>query len=404
MAKFTYTAKSRRNERVEGTIEGNSVSSAAQRLRSMGLFPVDILADSSGHSTAALEKVSLGKVRVCGLAEFTDQLANLFDSGVPLERALRVLEDQVSAPGLKCISAAIAESLCEGSSLAEALTAYPRVFTATYVNMVKVGEEAGTLPEMLKRLAKSLYDEHDLRSRIKAAMLYPVFLGCVGLGTVTVLVVYVIPKFHSFFASLESQLPLPTRLVIETSSILARVWPFLLAGGALAALFILRMLRNKNVRLTLSRLSVRMPLVGSLIRRSQAARLARTLGILLSHGVNILRAVAVTADTMSNAFIADKVRSAHRAIARGEKLYLSFSGSGLFPSALLQVMAIGQESGTLPQMLLKIADQYDKQTERQLKNFTTMLEPLMVLLVGAVVGFVVVSILMPIFRASALVQ
>jgi len=405
MPTFEYVAKAKPSEKLQGLIDADSIGSAAQRLRIQGLFPVRIEPKSVGKARPTVfERLGLKRVGPGALAEFTDQLANLLDAGVPLERALRLLGHQVSSPPLKRSVAQVTESVREGKSLTQALIVFPRIFPKTYVSMVRVGEEAGLLADMLRKLSKSLDEEYQLRSRLKAAMIYPIFLGCVGLGTVIVLTVWVIPKFSSFFASLEHQLPLPTRLVIEISSILARVWPLVLIAGALTGFFALRLLKIKTVRFAFDKLSLRIPVVGRLIVKSQLAQLMRTLGILLSHGVSVLTALSITGDTLSNSYIADQVYQACDRVARGEKLHECFSQNEVFPATMLGAVAVGEESGNLDQMLLRVSEQYEQQTERQIKALTSMIEPVMILVMGSIVGFVVVSMLMPIFKVSTLVQ
>ena len=405
MATFEYIAKAAPQETVEGTIDADSIGSAAHGLRTQGLFPIHIEPKSFAKSKLAVfERLGLRKVSSGTLAEFTDQFANLLDAGVPLERSLRLLEHQMSNRLLKKTVVEITESVRKGKPLAEALSAYPKIFSATYVSMIKVGEETGLLADMLRRLSKSLDEEYQLRSRLKAAMVYPIFLSCVGLGTVIVLMVWVIPKFSSFFVSLEHQLPLPTRLVIEISSILANIWPLVLIVGVLVVLFGLRLLKNKTVRLAFDKLCLYIPVAGGLIIKSQLAQLMRTLGILLSHGVNVLSALSIAGDTLSNKFIAEQVHKAYDGVSGGKKLHECFSNSQVFSPTVLGVMAVGQESGTLPQMFIRVSEQYEQQTERQIKALTSMIEPVMILVMGSIVGFVVVSMLMPIFKVSTLVH
>lgn len=405
MVTFEFIAKANPSEKVQGTIDADSIGSAAQRLRIQGLFPIHIEPKSFAKGgLIVFERLGLKRVGLSALAQFTEQFGSLLDAGVPLERALRLLEHQISTSLLKRTVAAIAESVREGKSLAEALSASPKIFSATYVSMVRVGEEAGLLADMLGRLAKSLDEEYQLRSRLKATMVYPVFLSCVGLGTVTVLMVWIIPKFSSFFASLEHQLPLPTRLVIEMSSILARAWPFALIAGALIVLFALRLLKIRTVRCAFDKFCLRTPVVGGLIIKSQLAQLMRTLGILLSHGVNMLSALSITGETLSNTYIADQVHKAYHQVAKGEKLHECFSEDRVFPATMLGVIAIGHETGNLPRMLLRVSEQYELQTERQIKALTSMIEPVMILVMGSIVGFIVVSMLMPIFKVSTLVH
>jgi type II secretory pathway component PulF len=405
MATFQYIAKSNPQEKVEGTIDADSINYAAHCLRFQGLFPIHIEPKPSAKNRpSVLERAGLKRVSAGILAEFTDQFAGLLDVGVPLERALKLLERQISNSLLKRTMAEITQSVRQGKPLAQALSVYPKIFPATYINMVRVGEEVGLLADMLRRLAKLLDEDYQLRSKLKAAMVYPIFLGCVGLGTVIVLMVWVIPKFSSFFTSLEHQLPLPTRLVIEISSILARAWPFLLIIGLLIVLSGLRLLKIKTVRFSFDRFCLRIPVVGGLIIKSQLAQLMRTLGILLSHGVNILGALNIIGNTLSNKFIANEVHKACDGIAKGERLHECFSEKRIFPVTMLGVIAIGQESGSLPQMLLRVSEQYEQQTERQIKALTSMIEPVMILIMGSIVGFVVVSMLMPIFKVSTIVH
>jgi type II secretory pathway component PulF len=345
-----------------------------------------------------------GKVGLATLGEFTDQLADLLEAGVPLERALRLQAQHVSKPLLQASLDNIGETVRAGRSLAQAMSVWPKIFPRTYVSMIKVGEEAGLLAEMLRRLAKSLDDEHQLRSKLRAAMVYPLFLVCVGLGTVLVLMMWVIPKFSSFFLSLQQQLPLPTRIIIGLSSVLGKAVPLSVGAGVLAALLLMRLLKLERVRLRFDRASLHVPLMGGLLLRFHLAHLMRTLGLLLSHGVNMLGALRITADTLSNQFLARELIRASERVTKGMKLHECFSGSGVFPASVIGLIAMGQESGNLPQMLVRLSQQYEQQTERHIRTLTGMIEPVMILVMGSIIGFVVVSMLMPVFRASALVK
>jgi len=406
MAIFEYTARVNPSEMQDGMIEAESALSAARQLKMQGLYPVRIGACSreAGRLGWLAGRCRRRKVGLAVLAEFTDQLADLLEAGIPLERALRLQGEHVSKASLKASLNSLGESVCAGKSLAEAMSTWPKVFPQTYVSMVKVGEEAGLLTEMLRRLAKSLDDEHQLKSKLRAAMVYPLFLVCIGLGTVGVLMVWVIPKFGSFFESLEHQLPLPTRIVIGLSSVMGKAAPLLIVGGLLMIVLIVRLMKLAAVKLRFDRASLRLPVVGALILKFHLARLMRTLGLLLSHGVNMLGALRITADTLSNKCIAKELVRASELAARGTKLSDCFSGGGVFPTSVIGMIAMGQESGNLPQMLLRMSEQYEQQTERHIRTVTGMIEPVMILIMGGIIGFVVVSMLMPVFRASALVR
>jgi len=406
MATFEYTARVNPSQMQEGTIEAESAMSAARHLKAQGLYPIRVETCSRGVRRFGwlAGRWRLGRVGLASLAELTDQLADLLEAGIPLERVLRLQAQHVSTPSLKASLDSLGESVCAGKSLAEAMSAWPKVFPKTFVGMVKVGEEAGLLTEMLRRLAKSLDDEHQLRSKLRAAMVYPLFLVCIGLGTVLVLMVWVIPKFSSFFESLEQQLPLPTRIVIGLSSVLVKAAPLMIVGGLLVILLIVRLLKLEAVKLKFDRFSLRLPLIGGLILSFHLARLMRTLGLLLSHGVNMLGALCITAETLSNKFIAGELIHASEQVTKGIKLHECFSRGGAFPMSVIGMIAMGQESGNLPQMLIRMSQQYEQQTERRIRTLTGMIEPVMILIMGGFIGFVVVSMLMPVFRASALVK
>lgn len=405
MAIFEYIAKENPEKKVAGTIEADCIGSAAQRLKLQGLFPVCIKPESfTKNMFLIFERLGLRKVGNNTMAQFTEQFANLLDAGIPLEQCLRLLERQSSNSLLKQTIVEVAELVCQGKPLAEALAVYPKIFSTTYISMVRVGEETGLLADMLRRLSKLLDEEYELRSRLKAAMVYPLFLSCVGLVTVIVVVLWVIPKFSSFFTSLEHQLPMSTRFVIELSSILAKSWPLIVAGLILLVLFCLRVIKNQKARFTFDKICLRMPVIGKLILRLQLAQFMRTLGILLSHGVNMLNALGIVSETLSNKFIASQVHHAREKVAKGMKLHECFSESRIFAATILSVMAVGQESGMLAEMFVRVSQQYDQQAQRQIKTLTNMMEPVMILVMGSVVGFVVIAMLMPIFKASALVH
>lgn len=406
MATFEYLARTDPSQMLAGTVEAESALAAAQSLRAQGVYPIRVAASARERRRLGwlAARWRFGKVGLAALAEFTDQLADLLEAGIPLERALRLLGQNVSKPALKASLNDIGESVRAGKSLAEAMAARPRVFPQTFVSMVRVGEEAGLLAEMLRRLAKSLDEEHQLRSKLTAAMVYPLFLMCVGLGTVLVLMVWVIPQFGSFFTSLGQQLPLPTRIVIGLSSVLGKAAPLIVLAGLLAALLVTRLLKLEAVKLRFDRLSLRLPVAGGLLLKFHLSRAMRTLGLLLSHGVNMLGALRITADTLSNKIIARELVRASERVAEGVRLHECFSEGNVFPASVTGLIATGQESGNLPQMLIRMSQQYEQQTERHLRTLTGMIEPVMILVMGGIIGFVVVAMLMPVFRASALVR
>lgn len=405
MNTFEYTARANATHVIRGSMDADSSTSVARSLRSQGIFPLEI--SQQPQTKRVFPLVGSGqrrRVKIGNLAEFTEQFAGLLDAGVPVERAMRLLSQQIPNRTFKEILPGIAESIREGKSLAQALELYPKAFPATYISMIQVGEQAGILVDILKRLARTLDEQDQLHSKIKGAMIYPAFLCSVGLVTIMVLMTWVIPKFSTFFGSLGQQLPLPTRVVIKSSAIIGKTLPFIVVAVLVIVFLCIRLLRISAVRLYIDRIALRFPILGAFWAKSQLIQLMRTLGTLLTHGVSMLSALGITGATLSNRYFAGEVRDAAQRLTHGGKLHECFALGTVFPDSLIGLLAIGQESGNLPQMLTRVGEQYEQQMERQIRSMTSMIEPVMVLVMGGIVGFVVVAMLMPVFRASALVK
>ena len=405
MTYFKYLAKSSPETVVTGTLEAPSTAIAVDRLAQQGLMPLSVTTQE--QSEGLLEQLFRSgsrKVKTAALADFTRQLANLFGAGITLTEALSLLSKQTASRRLQTAALQVCEAIQSGSTLAQGLEAAGGVFPKMYVSMVAAGEEAGYLEDVLLRLADSLETERELRSKVSSAMVYPVFLASVGLGTVVILMTQVIPRFKSIFESVSSQLPLPTRILINLSSILTHWWPVAVGVSLVLFVAVRQWLRTESGRLAFDRFRLRLPAFGKLILHIELARLTRTLGLMLANGVIMLKALAVTADTLGNRFIAAQVRTAARQVAEGCPLWESLAKGGLVSATVLGMVRVGEATGSLDKMLLRIASQYEQDTARSVKVLVNLLEPVMIVVLGGTVGFIVVAMLLPIFSITTAIR
>ncbi len=405
MARFVYLAKSSPDKLIKGTMEAATTATVVDRLAERGLMPLSISGQS--QPDGLLERLlgpGSGRVKTADLADFTRQLANLFGAGITLTEALGLLAKQTPSRRLQTAVFQVCDAVQSGSTLAQGLEATGGVFSKMYVSMVAASEEAGYLEDVLQRLADSLETERELRSKVATAMVYPAFLACVGFGTVVVLMTQVIPKFKSLFDSTSQQLPLPTQILIDLSSTLTHFWPVAVGISLVLFLAVRQWVRSESGRLAFDKFRLRLPAFGKLALHIELARLTRTLGLMLANGVVMLKALAVTADTLGNRFIADQVRTAAGQVAQGHPLWESLAKGKLVSPTVLGIIRVGETTGALDQMLLRIATQYERATARSVKVLVNLLEPIMIVVLGGTVGFIVVAMLLPIFSITTAIQ
>ncbi len=344
------------------------------------------------------------KVSTKSLVLFTRQLATLIAAGLPLVKALRTLHDQLEPGALKGIIKSIADEVESGSNFSEALAHFPRVFPDFYVNMIKAGELGGMLEDILKRLSEFLDKSQRLRDRVKSALMYPMFVMIVAVLILIMLMVFVIPTFTNMFSEMGGSLPLPTKILIAISDITRRIWflipliPVALIAGYRA------FIKNPDRRLIVDKLKLRIPVVGNLIQQISVARFARTLGTLLTSGVPILAALETVRDTIGNEFIARAVIKVRDSIKEGESVAGPMEASKAFPPLVTKMVSIGEETGDLSKMLMQIADNFEDEVDVAVSGLTSLLEPLLIVFMGLVVGFIVVSMFMPLFSLAKLIE
>ncbi len=400
MATFSYRAKDTGGEVISGIIEADNESAVVTRLQSMGYFPLAVQSEKKGDLSAALGLPGLfgrGRVKTADLATFNRQMSDLISSGIPLVKALEVVGSQTVNPTLTKTIEMIANDVSSGDTLAEALGKHPRFFNALTVAMVRAGETGGMLESVLQRLADFAENEEETRSKIKSALAYPAVMVVVGAGAIAVLITVVIPKIVGIFRDMDQVLPLPTRILLGATGFMSEWWLVILGaivGGVFACW---RFSKTENGARLIHGLMLSIPVYGEVILKREVGQFARTLGELVRNGVPILSAFEIAQRVLTNRIIADEVAQVPEALTEGGGIAESLKGSKHFPPVVINMVSIGEETGNLPSALLKVASSYEKQVDRAVKTMTSLLEPLIILAMGIVVGAIVISMLLPIF-------
>jgi len=421
MPKFNYVAMDSRGKETKGTLDVGNQNEAINRLKEMGFFPTKVVeADRAkpkekkkGKAAAPAAKggkkggINLnlnfkipglgGKVKPKVLTTFTRQLATLVDAGMPLLRGLKVLEKQEKHPTLKRTIGQLAVAIEGGSTFSEGLAQHPKIFNRLFVNMVKAGELGGVLEVVLNRLAEFMEKAEKIKGKVVAAMFYPSAVIIVAVAILAILLVFVIPKFEAIFADmLEGEaLPAFTQVVLNISRIVAE--HFLITAGCVIAFFILLKLvtRTKLGRKIWDRIKLNFPLLGPVVNKVAISRFARTLGTLVSSGVPILQALTIVKETSGNVIIGNAVAAVHESVKEGETITSPLDASGVFPPMVISMVDVGEQTGALPEMLLKIADTYDDEVDNAVAAMTSLLEPIMIVFLAVIVGSIVIALFLP---------
>ena len=367
----------------------------------MGYFPISIEQEDIGQ--AALKKnpfLRFKKISIRDLSVFTRQLSDLLEAGLPLIRAISVLEKQTESKFLQDVIADLRNSLQDGNTLSASLQKHPKVFSNLYVSMVRSGETGGSLENVLLRLAEFQESQEELNTTVHRALAYPALMAAVGMVTIIVLITFVIPKIVAMFQDLNQTLPLPTVILLNISYFIRDFWWVLIGGGLLIYFAFIRITKTREGKLFIDRFKLSSPLLGQLVLRAEIARFARTLSTLLNNGVPILEAMSVVINVMENETLKEDAKLAQREVREGANLAKGLSKGSHFPIFENNMIAIGEESGALEKALLKVAISYEKEVDKAVKVMTSLLEPIMILSIGLVIGFIVIAMLLPIFEIS----
>ncbi len=420
MPKYSYVAMDSRGKESKGTIEVASQNEAIGRVKEMGLFPTKIVevdkvkeapdkrAKIAGKPAGKKKGINLniqipglsGRVKSKVLTTFTRQLATLVDAGLPLLRGLRVLEKQEKNPTLKSIIAELAMAIEGGSTFSESLAQHPKVFNRLFINMVKAGELGGVLEVVLNRLAEFMEKAQKIKGKVIAAMFYPVAVLVVATVILLILMVKVVPSFKQVFEGMleGASLPAFTRLVLGISEAIKD--HIVVTSGVVAACFVVFLLfiRTKFGRHVWDKFKLKMPVLGPVVSKVAISRFTRTLGTLVSSGVPILQALTIVKETAGNVIVSNAVGQVHESVKEGETITAPLEASGVFPPMVISMVDVGEQTGALPEMLLKIADNYDEEVDNAVAAMTSLLEPIMIVFLAVVVGSIVIAMFMPLIE------
>jgi type II secretion system protein F len=399
MAEYTYKATTISGQVVEGSMDGRDEGAVVRSLQQMGYIPVKIVpaGDAGGGPRFSLLP---GRVGMKNLLLFTQELSTLVSAGLPIDRSLQILGSLTENPKLKEVVQDILNRIREGSSLADALGNHPRIFSKLFVNMVKAGESGGFLEVILSRLAKYLQSAKEIRDYLVSVMIYPIFLTAVSGGSIVILVTFVIPRFAKVFVDMGQALPLPTQILLSLSQGTRDYW---WAGlGFLAIIYFAMKVYNQDPerRLRWDRSKLRWVIVGGIIKKIEVARFARTLATLLQSGVPILSALSLVKEISQNLAISQAIGTIHDRLREGKAVAKTLEETGVFPPLAVHMISVGEETGKIDEMLNKVAETYEENVQTSVKRFVSLLEPLIILLMGLVVGFIVISMLLAIFSLN----
>ena len=415
MPRYNYVALDSRGQESSGVIDAESQSDAVSQLRQAGYFPKSITEEGKGPKPKVAKASAPGKsparkeitinipflqrktIKPRVLMIFTRQLATLIDAGLPLLRGLTVLSKQEPDPVLKGVIINIAESVQGGGTFSESLGGHPRIFNKLYVNMVKAGELGGVLEVVLMRLAEFQEKAQKIKNKVVSAMFYPAIVLFIAVVIMGFLLVFIVPKFEAIFADMLGGKPLPglTQFVIATSN-LVKNNIFIIIGSIVGLAFLYKFAaKTPKGSVAIDTFMLRAPVFGDLTRKSAISRFTRTLGTLVTSGVPILQALNITRETAGNAIIADAITRVHDSVKEGESIVTPLEASNVFPPMVISMIDVGEETGQLPEMLLKIAEVYDDEVDNAVSGLTSLLEPVMIVFLAVVVGTIVIALFMP---------
>jgi type II secretion system protein F len=408
MPVYEYTALQRSGKRVKGIIDADSALAARQELRGSGVFPVALQETSSKpgevlrnmpHGPSVFRRINAGE-----LSAATRQLSILLGAGITLVEALDALIVQASNPMFKKVLAEVKESVNQGNSLASSLAFHPKVFSSVYVNMVRAGEASGSLDLVLDRLAEHSEQHQALKGRFRAALAYPVFMFFIGTLILLLLLTFIIPNIAKVFDEVHQTLPAPTIVLIGVSNFLKSFWWLVLCVICAAVILARKLMKTSRGRHMWDEIKLRVPISGPINNKMAMARFSRTLGSLLKSGVPLISGLEIVRNIVGNIQIAEAVDNAISQVEEGEGLAIPLASNRWFPPVAVQMISVGERSGELDNMLNKIADMYEQEAESKIMALTSILEPVMILIMGLVVGFIVVSILLPIFEMNQMIR
>ena len=412
MSQFRYQAIEGSGAPVKGVIEAEDRQSALNLLSDRGLFPsqLEICSPNGKPAAGTLPETKPAPVRLGSgvkrkaITSFTREMASLLGAGIAIPQALQGLGQEEENPPLKAVILQVSDAVRKGASISAALEEHPRLFNKLYVSMIKVGEEAGQLPKVMNDLANLLEHEDEVRSEVMTAVAYPMFVLVFGIFTVTILLSVVLPRLFTMLQEMLPVLPLPTLVLLRVSGILHQHWPWVLVGLAAVIVGLRYYLRTPRGAFNWDKFKLRLPIVGAVFQTAALSRFARTLGTLAKAGVSLLPALKIVENTIGNLLLSSLIARVSEETKGGDSLATPLRKLGIFPSTVIQMVSVGEETGKLDEMLLKVAEIEERHMRARTKTLVSLLAPVLILVVGAVVGFMVIAILLPIFKMSRAIR
>jgi len=402
MTTYIYKAKKSTAETVTGKISAHSQDEAIDLINQLGFSPVSVVEESEREGAKSIDVGKPRKIKIKELHVFSRQLANLLKSGVSLLRALGIIEEQTQNPYFKKVISQVAWDIKNGKSFSDSLAVYPHIFSSLFITMVNAGEESGNLYAMLVNISTYQRRQEEILSKVRTALAYPGLMAVMGVASVYFILTFVLPKMTSLFDSIGDAMPLPTVILLNVSEVLSKGGVWIIIGVLGIAYSISRWSQSKKGRVVMSRFLLSLPLFGEVILKTELARFCRTLVLLSKSGVSILKSLQISIPILSNELIKGHLMRCKDDLEGGGSFGESIKNSKEIPSMMGHLIAVGEESGNLEGVLEEIADSYEQETDETIKIMTTLLEPIMILVVGLVIGFIVFAMLLPIFQVDIL--
>lgn len=402
MPEYVYQGVDRSGKKISGKMDVPGEGDLRMALREMGIRPTRIQKSSTSLNSNFLNifKGGLRNVPIEVLVIFTRQLQLLIGSGIPIVQGLEILSGQTEHSTMRSIIMALQEKIAQGSYMWEALSAYPQVFPKLYVSLIRAGEVSGSIDQMLKRLSRYLEDADRIKKMIKSAMMYPLIVMGIGIGVISLMLVFVIPKFEEMLTQSGQALPLPTQIVIESSHYLAKNIFYIIGILGFGTYLVIRYIKSDEGRAVRDRILFRMPLFGNLMQKGGIARFSRTMQTLLVSGVNLIDAIDICKMTVDNAVLEDAISKIRSEVEAGKTLGMVISRLDVFPKMAVQMITVGESTGNLDKMLEKVADFYETEVENTVAGLSKLIEPIVLVFLGGTVGGMLISMYLPIFKLA----
>jgi type IV pilus assembly protein PilC len=399
---YDYKVRDRTGKLISGQLVGDSEMLVLRRLREMGMTPVDV----KKHGQGMRMEINLrpGRVKLKQIAIFSRQFATMVNSGLPILRALSILADQTESKELAKVLVEVRTDVEQGSSLSGAMAKHPKAFNNLFISMVRSGETGGVLDDVLLQLADQIEKEVQLRRQIKSAMTYPIVVLVMVVLIMSAMLLFIVPQFETIYSSLDSELPLPTKILLAVSGAFTKYWWLVIASTVGAGFALRRYKKTDSGRARIDAIKIRVPVFGPLFHKVAISRFSSTLGMLLRAGVPILQALEIVKDTVNNRVISRAVEDVKSSVREGESIAKPLSKHAVFPPMVVQMMAVGEETGAVDTMLDKVAEFYNQEVEATVEALTSLIEPLLIAFIGGAVGAAVVALYMPMFNIINIIE